>query len=383
MKISRKARSFICGLLSAAVLLSLPVLALPVSSAQTPALSAKSAILIDASDGSVLFEKNGRERMGMASTTKIMTALVISELLPLDTTLTVPREAVNVEGSSVYLTEGERLSVKELLYALLLSSANDAAVALAVAASGSVEAFAHEMNEKARELGLYDSHFVNPHGLYDEAHYTTAYDLAIISAEALRVPELCEIVSTKKAQIPQGVTADCPEGQTTRYLYNHNKMLNTYEGAIGVKTGFTKKTGRCLVSAAQRDGLTLIAVTLNAPDDWRDHTAMLDYGFSLYERVTLFDVGEFTYTYAVTGGRDEYVTLANSQAITLTLPKGNLRAKSSVQSPQRFEFAPVRQGDILATLTVSASDKTASSPLVATHGVEARKNTKKESLWTP
>lgn len=382
MKISQKVRSLVCTALLIAILLSLPILALP-DTARAPSLSAKSAILIDASDGSVLFEKNGREQMGMASTTKIMTALVISELLPLDNTVTIPADAVNVEGSSVYLTEGELLSVRELLYALLLSSANDAAVALAISASGSVEAFADEMNARARELGLHNTHFTNPHGLYDEAHYTTAYDLALISAEALRVPELCEIMSSKKAQIPQGVTPDCPEGQTMRYLYNHNKMLNLYEGAIGVKTGFTKKTGRCLVSAAQRDGLTLVAVTLSAPDDWRDHTAMLDYGFSLYERVTLFDVGEFTYAYAVTGGRDEYVTLSNSQPITLTLPKGNSRIKSSVQSPQRFEFAPVKQGDLLATLTVSADGKTATSPLVAAHSVEARKKTKKESLWTP
>ena len=380
MKLSHRALSLICAVLI--IWLTLP---LPTSAAQqsAPSLSAKSAILIDASDRSVLYEKNGRERMGMASTTKIMTALVICELLPLDKTVSIPAEAVNTEGSSVYLVAGELLSVRELLYALLLASANDAAVALAIAASGSVEDFATEMNKKARELGLSDSNFVNPHGLYDESHYTTAYDLAIIASEAMREPTLREIASTKKATIPQGITPDNTEGEAQRYLYNHNKMLHLYEGAIGVKTGFTKKTGRCLVSAAERDGLTLIAVTLNASDDWHDHSAMLDYGYSLYERVTLFDIGEFTCPYAISGGNEGYVTLSNASPIILTLPKERQRAECSVLSNQHFEFAPIEQGEILATLRVTASKKNASSPLIATHAVEAKTKNKKEHIWTP
>ena len=378
MKLSRRALSFICAVLVIS-------LTLPTSAARqsAPSVSAQSAILIDASDCSVLYEKNARTQMGMASTTKIMTALVVCELLPLDMTVSIPAEAVNTEGSSVYLVAGELLSVRELLYALLLASANDAAVALAVSASGSVEGFAKEMNAKARELGLRDSNFVNPHGLYDENHYTTAYDLAVIAAEALREPTLREIVSTKKATIPQGATPDNAEGEATRYLYNHNKMLHLYDGAIGVKTGFTKKTGRCLVSAAERDGLTLVAVTLNASDDWHDHSAMLDYGYSLYERVTLFDIGEFTFPYAISGGKEGYVTLSNSSPITLTLPKERQRAECSVLSNQHFEFAPVRQGEILATLKVTASQKSASSPLIATHSVEATTKNKKEHIWTP
>ena len=370
MNISRKALSFICLLLAISLIFSFPSSAVNQS---TPAVSAKSAILIDASDGSVLYEKNGREQMGMASTTKIMTALVISKLLPLDLTVSIPPEAVNTEGSSVYLTQGELLTVRELLCALLLSSANDAAVALAVAASGSIEAFAREMNKTAAELGLENTNFVNPHGLYHEEHYTTAYDLAIIAARALEDPVLREIVSTKRAVIPQGVTPENPNGSAERYLYNHNKMLHLYEGAIGVKTGFTKKTGRCLVSAAERDGLTLVAVTLNASSDWNDHTAMLDYGYSLYERVTLFRAGEFTCVYGISGGKEEQVTLSNSKEITLTLPRNRQKVKCSVSSHQRFEFAPVNQGEILATVTVSSSGKSASSPLIAAHGVEARK----------
>ena len=229
------------------------------------------------------------------------------------------------------------------------------------------------MNAKAAELGLGDTHFVNPHGLYHEEHYTTAYDLAIIAAKALEDPVLREIVSTKRTVIPQGVTSENPSGSSERYLYNHNKMLHLYDGAIGVKTGFTKKTGRCLVSAAERDGLTLVAVTLNASSDWNDHTAMLDYGYSLYERVTLFRVGEFTCAYGISGGKEEQVTLSNSKEITLTLPKNRQRVKCTVSSHQRFELAPVNQGEVLASLTVFAAGKSASSPLIAAHGVEERK----------
>ena len=222
-----------------------------------------------------------------------MTALVVCELIPLDQAVSIPKNAVGTEGSSVYLQEGEILTIKELLAALLLESANDAAAALAIVTAGSIENFAKKCNEKAAELGLKSSNFTNPHGLYDENHYTTAYDLAIITAYALKEPTIREIVATKKLQIPLGITEHNPFGQGTRYLKNHNKMLSTYEGAIGVKTGFTKKSGRCLVSAAEKNGLTLIAVTLNAPDDWKDHTAMLDFGFENFEYRTFFAKNAF------------------------------------------------------------------------------------------
>ena len=346
-------------------------LSLPSAALSSPTVSAQSAILIDFSDKTVIYEKNTRQRMGMASTTKIMTALVVCELMPLDKKVAIPPEAVNVEGSSVYLCEGELLTVEELLCALLLSSANDAAAALAIAAAGSVTAFAHKMNEKAFALGLSDTHFTNPHGLYDEEHYTTAYDLAIISAEALSHPTVRRIASTKKTTIPQGVTAEQSEGTSTRYLYNHNKMLSLYDGAIGLKTGFTKATGRCLVSAAERDGLTLISVTLNAPDDWNDHSGMLDYGFSLYERATLYEAGEFTCSYPLTGGKESYVTLTNAEALILTLPRQRGKTRLSVTAYRHFEFAPIPKGKQLASVTLYAGDKSTSSPLIAAYGVES------------
>lgn len=335
-------------------------------------LSAQSAILIDAEDTSVIYAKNAHKRMGMASTTKIMTALVAVELLPLDRVISIMPEAVGIEGSSVYLCRGELLSVEQLLYALMLASANDAATALAIAAAGSVEAFSEKMNKKAAELGLSNTNFTNPHGLYNEDHYTTAYDLALISAAALENETIRKIASTKKATVPQGVTQECPEGNTLRYLYNHNKLLSLYDGAIGLKTGFTRDSGRCLVSAAERDGLTLIAVTLNAPDDWNDHTRMLDRGYSLYERVTLFAAGEFTCRYAVTGGLESYVTLTNSSPITLTLPKKRADAKAEISAFQHFEFAPIERGERLAYLSVSVGERSAGSPLIAAHKVGAK-----------
>ena len=211
-----------------------------------PSLSAASAILCDGVSGASLAEKNADARLPMASTTKIMTGLLAIERLSPDAEITVPPQAVGIEGSSVYLFAGERISVRTLLYALLLSSANDAAVALALTVSGSVEAFADLMNARGAELGLTNTRFLNPHGLPEDAHYTTARDLARLSCAALCNPLFAEIVATKRYTAPQEGT------DGTRLFLNHNKLLRTYEGALGVKTGFTKKSGRCLVVAPRR-----------------------------------------------------------------------------------------------------------------------------------
>ena len=327
-------------------------------------LSAKSAILIDADDRCVLYFKNASERLPMASTTKIVTALVASELLDAEKLISIPHEAVGIEGSSVYLCEGELLTVEQLLYALLLESANDAAVALAISAAGSVESFAKKCNEKAYTLGLCNTNFTNPHGLYDEAHYTTAYDLAILSAEALRHPLIRKICASKTARIPLGVTKTEPNGTGVRHLKNHNKMLSTYAGAIGVKTGFTKKSGRCLISAAERDGLTLIAVTLNAPDDWRDHTAMLDYGFDNYERRTIYGAGEFSYNLPVSNGEAPYIRLKNLSPIKATVKKSTPTHSERIEACFRFAVAPISEGQILGKLCVTIDEKTLYSSLV-------------------
>ena len=298
-------------------------------------VSAESAVLIDASSNKVIYEKNSDRRMGMASTTKIMTALVAAERCDINKEITVSPLAVGVEGSSIYLYEGERFTLEELLYALLLRSANDAAAAIAIAVGGSIEGFAEMMNEKASRMGLENTNFTNPHGLYDKEHYTTAYDLAVISSHLLKNETLKNIVSTYKITIPFS-----DNSENTRFLVNHNKMLKMYDGAIGVKTGFTKATGRCLVSAAERDGLTLIAVTLNAPDDWNDHKKMLDSGFDNYECVTIADVGEFSYPIALVGGKEEFVRLTNAEPLKATLPKSRDSIKCKVETYHRFEFAP-------------------------------------------
>lgn len=306
-------------------------------------VSAQSAVLIDADSGQVLFGKDEQTRLSMASTTKIMTALCAVELADVGTVVTIDRAAVGIEGSSVYLYEGEQLTLEQLLYALLLESANDAAVAIAVAVSGSVEAFAEKMNQKAFELGLVNTHFENPHGLDAEQHYTTAYDLALIARAALAHPTLKKIFATRKITIPLNGT----EG--VRLLLNHNKMLRYYDGAIGVKTGFTKKSGRCLVSAAERNGLTLIAVTLNAPDDWNDHTCMLDAGFAAFERVRLCDTGSFECAVPVTGGNEEYVMVCNAHAAAVTLPRTRKAMCCTVELP-RFLYAAVNADETVGRL---------------------------------
>ena len=243
-------------------------------------VSAKSAVLMDAQTGRIIYSKNPEEKLPMASTTKIMTALLAIESGRLDETVTVSANAQAQEGSSIYLRSGERILLRDLVYGLMLNSGNDAAVAIAEHMSGSEEAFAEAMTKRAKELGAVNTSFKNPNGLDQEGHYTTAYDLALIAAYAMKNDEFKKTVSTKSA------TATL-EGGETLYFSNHNKLLKMYDGAVGVKTGFTKASGRCLVSAAERDGKMITAVTLNAPDDWNDHKKLLDYGFSAVEIKTL------------------------------------------------------------------------------------------------
>lgn len=337
-------------------------------------VSAKAAVLIDASDDSILYSKNADSRLPMASTTKIMTALVALEYGDLDQSYLIPDAAVGIEGSSIYLVRGEKLTLRELIYALMLESANDAAQAIAIIIAGSVNAFADIMNMRARQLGLENTNFTNPHGLDHEEHYTTAYDLARLTSYALKNEAFSEIVSTNKKTIPFN------NGEGTRSLVNHNKMLRTYEGAIGVKTGFTKRCGRCLVSAAQRDGLTLVAVTLNAPDDWRDHTAMLDWGFDNFMHVTLAEVQHFKLNIAVCGGKEAQVICTNSQQISATLPRGNTAISCVIEAP-RFLLAPVRRGDTVGKLIYYCNGNViGESPLYVTTDVSPQ-NAKK-GLWS-
>ena len=234
-----------------------------------PQVSAKSAALLDGATGTCLYEKNGDQRALIASTTKIMTGLLVCEAGEPERSVTVPDAAVWVEGSSMYLKSGETLTRRELLYGMMLHSGNDAALTLAISVSGSEAAFVRQMNLRARALGLTQTHFANPHGLDSGENYSTALDLAQLARAALQNEAFRTVVSTK--------TVSC----AGRTLTNHNKLLWRYDGCIGVKTGYTRHAGRILVSAAERDGRQLIAVTISDPDDWRDHAALLDYGFAV------------------------------------------------------------------------------------------------------
>jgi D-alanyl-D-alanine carboxypeptidase len=226
------------------------------------------------------------------------------------------------------------------LYALLLSSANDAATAIAISVGGDVDGFADMMNDTAKRLGLEDSHFMNPHGLDDDDHYTTAKDLARLTAYALKLPKFREIVSTYK----KSISFNNKEGG--RLLVNHNKLLNSYPNTIGVKTGFTKKSGRCLVSAAERNGTTLIAVTLNAPDDWSDHRTMLDFGFSNYESVEL---GDFSFELPVISGMKESVVCVTDQKFSVLLSKDHSPVEYRLEV-YPFVYAPVSAGEKLGRI---------------------------------
>ena len=304
-------------------------------------ISAKACVLMCADNGEIILSRSENERMGMATLTKIMTAVVAIEKLDPETKVTVPPEVCGIEGSSVWLCAGETLTVRQLLCAVLLESANDASAALAVAASGSVEAFCSEMNVRAASLGLCDTHFVNPHGLDAEEHYSTARDLAVLTRYALTLPLFKEIVSTRAASIPY-------KGENgLRSLVNHNRMLGAYSGCIGVKTGYTKKCGRCLVTAAERNGISLIAVTLNDPNDWRDHQAMLDYGFdSLFLRDLVVE-GEALDIHVVSGSADSIKCTAEPTSIVMSADAGDVECITELK---RFYFAPISAGETVGTL---------------------------------
>ena len=254
--------------------------------------------------------------------------------------VTVPPEAIGVEGSSIYLFAGEQITVRTLLYALLLSSANDAAVALACHTAGSVADFALLMNARAEKMGLTDTHFTNPHGLYDEAHYTTARELALIAREALKNEIFAEIVATARYSAPQLGT------DGTRLFLNHNRLLKSYEGTVGVKTGFTKKSGRCLVSAARRDGLLLLAVTLNDAGDWQDHKMLFDWGFAHYE---CFSPTPAAITLPVVGGTKDTVAIVPTGTLSLTLPRTHGEITCVAELP-RFLFSGFEAGKAVGRL---------------------------------
>ena len=313
--------------------------------------SAVSAIVIETSGNTIIYEKNAHKKLPMASTTKIMTALCAIEAGNIDRTITVDDRAVGIEGSSIYLARGERLTIRELLYGLMLNSGNDAAAAIAYAVSGSIEDFAALMNQTAQKIGAKDTCFENPSGLDSKNHYTTAYDLAIITSYALKIPAFAEIVSTYKKTIPNG------DKDYDRQLKNHNKLLKMYDGATGVKTGYTKKCGRCLVSSAKRDNVELVAVTLNDGNDWNDHITMLDYGFENVTSKTIVKKGDYIATIPVKDGAEPYVKLVASDDANVTL-KANQKCEVQIKYDIQSEaIAPVNYGSVFGQMHVFVNGK--------------------------
>ncbi len=329
------------------LIVCLIIMMLTILASADPRLSigARSAALLECSSGEILYSKDANLKLPMASTTKIMTALLAIELCDPDEVVEIPREACGIEGSSVYLSEGDTVTVRDLIYSVLLQSANDAATALAFKVCGDISSFADLMNQRAHSLGLSDTHFDNPHGLDSENHYTTAKDLARLAAFALKNSTFRSITSTYKYSFFIS--------EKLRVVYNHNKMLRSYDGAIGVKTGYTSRAGRCLVSAAERNGITLVAVTLHDPDDWRDHTNMLDYGFSLLERAMPEELNKTEFIVPVLSSEKERVraSVKDLDSINLVERRGENLFSAKLDIRQ-YAIAPIKVGDKLGEIVI-------------------------------
>lgn len=298
-------------------------------------ISAEKAIVLDGQTGRILYEKNADRQSLIASTTKIMTALIVCEQCNVLDRVAVPGEAVGIEGSSMYLRSGEILTVQELLYGLMLQSGNDAAVALAIYCGGTVQDFSQLMNDKAHRLKLENTHFVNPHGLDAPDHYSTARDLAVLAAYAMENPIFAKTVSAKNVQIGD------------RQLRNHNRLLWSVPGADGVKTGFTKAAGRILVSSTIRQGRRIVAVTINAPDDWQDHRQLIEQAFARYQPVQLVKKGQSVGQCDVAGGIAGTVELLSSDDFSYAMAADE--SWQILLPKPGFVYAPAVQGQSAGT----------------------------------
>ncbi len=346
---------------------------LSVSAAEQPqGLSSLSAVLYEPTSGTVLYAKDADTKRPMASTTKLMTALVASETLEADAQVTIPQAAVLVEGSAMGLRGGDVLSVRDLLAGALLSSGNDAANALALLTSGSLPAFAVRMNAKAAQLGMSRSVFVTPSGLDEGEHGATARDLAVLGAEVLKQPLLAELCAAKQ------VTVHINGSPVT--ISNHNRLLWLYEDAVGLKTGFTKKSGKCLVSAAERDGVTLVVATLNGGDYWNDHMALYEYGFSQVKAEALPPPA--LPTVSVCGGETAELTLTAEQANDVVLLNGERGQVVAEWVLPRFVWAPVQAGECVGTLRYTVNGRVLTEvPLTAAETVAERQAWRFGEKW--
>ncbi len=313
-----------------------------------PSLSAKSAILINAQTNEVVYEKNAYEKRGMASTTKIMTALIALEKGNLKKSITAKDEDVRIEGTSIGLKAGDKITLETLVQGMLLESGNDAANVTATEICGSRGKFVSLMNKKAKAIGMENTCFKNPSGLTEEGHYSTAFDMAILGSCAIKNAEFRSICSSDKVWVSYGN----PEYQ--RLFKNHNKLLTTCEGVFGIKTGFTKASGRCLVSAAERAGVTLVAVTLSAPDDWNDHKKLFEYGF---EKVKVYEI-KFNVEKIkidVVGSDNKKIGVKLKNQLTYTALNEEINPETIVLC-DKFLYSGIKKGDVVGCVKVFSDD---------------------------
>lgn len=333
------------------LVLTLHIFNSPVLARGLPQLSARSAVLIDVETGQVLYNKHMHLKSFPASLTKVLTTIIALEEGNPQELVKVSRRAAYQEGSSIYLQEGEKIKLLDLLYGVMLASGNDAAVAVAEHIAGSIEDFAVMMNAKAREMGALNSNFINPSGLPDPDHYSTAYDLAMIMRYALKNGIFREITATRNKTIPW---ADNDWG---RGLRNHNKLLWQYDDITGGKTGYTRAAGRCLVASAKREGREVVAVVLNAPDDWLDVRRLLDYGLEAFKKVRLVAEGEPIYSLAWENSDKGKLDLLAAKALEVLIPEvGEVRLKKELYLKEDLKL-PIREGQPLGLLCFRDEDK--------------------------
>ncbi len=362
-----------CFLTFLCVTLAVPVFGLCADSVSL-GISASSAIVMAVQTGEVIYEHNAREKRSMASTTKIMTALLTLEKADLKKQITVTEKEVKVEGTSMGLLPDDKVTFEGLVYGMLLQSGNDAANVAAVKLGGSVENFIDMMNKRASEIGMYDTNFVTPSGLDDDEHYSTAYDMALLGCEAIKNADFRYICSQKKAVVCYG------NPPYKRTLTNHNKMLSTYDGCIGLKTGFTKKSGRCLLTAAERNGVMLVAVTLNAPNDWNDHKILLDYGFSKVKNRELYS-DTSSLKVSVVGGKKSSVGVVAESKKNYNMSENSQGITADVLL-DCFVYAPVKKGDTVGKIVYYENSKQiAEVPIVAKSDVGLKRSAQKVGFW--
>ncbi|MBP2634229.1 MAG: dacB 1 [Firmicutes bacterium] len=332
-----------------------------------PDLTAKAAIVMEASTGKVLYSKNASERRYPASTTKIVTLITALEYGKLSDKITASPNAAATEGSSLWLSAGEQLSLNDMLYGIMLVSGNDATVAVAEHIAGSVDGFAKLMTEKAHAIGAVNSNFVNTSGLPNENHYTTAYDLAKITAYGYKNPLFAQIVSTKNKVIPW------PGKDHDRDLYNENRMLWLYDGANGVKTGYTDAAGRCLVSAANRNGVQIVAVVLDSERMWDDSIKLLDYGFAQLKQVPMITKGDILKTVKIQEGKATTIKLVADNDILIPMVDNERDKFTTVIDAPAKVSAPVVAGQKIGTVKIMYNNiEVASTDLIADQSVEKK-----------